>query len=125
MNFYFQFNCDPVSSYLVISASTLALIPQRVNDKGSYLAGLIEGDGSICVPENKRDKNGKLKHAHVEIVFDIKDLVLATYLKSQIGGYMVKKETSCRLTIKKAESLYILINLINGFFSWRVTPLLT
>lgn len=57
-----------------------------------------------------------MKHAHVEIVFDIKYLVLATYLQSIIGGYMVKKETSCRLTIKKAGSLYILINLIHGFF---------
>lgn len=101
MNFYYQFNYDPVSSYFIISASTIALIPQRVSDKGSYLAGLIEGDGSIYVPENKRDKNERLKHAHVEIVFDIKDFLLAAHLQSLIGGYIVKKRNKLQVNYQK------------------------
>jgi len=83
---------------------------------GPYLAGLIEGDGSIMVPKDNRDSKGHLNTAHIEIVFDIKDIFLAKFLRSIIGGYITEKQNSCRLTIKKAESLKLLIYLINGYF---------
>lgn len=100
---------------LLLSSS---LVTQLKAKHGPYLAGLIEGDGSINVPGSLRNDKGILNFASIEIVFDIKDMVLAENLQSLIGGYITKrkKETSCRLIIKKADSLYRLILLINGCF---------
>lgn len=82
------------------------------------MAGLIEGDGSILVPKGHRNSQGQLNTAYIEIVFDIKDIFLAKFLRSLIGGYIAEKQNSCRLIliIKKAESLKLLISLINGYF---------
>lgn len=47
------------------------------NNLGSYLAGLIEGDGSIIVPNTIRNQKGKLLYPMVKITFVLKDLPLA------------------------------------------------
>ena len=38
--------------------------PRKENQLGYYLAGLIEGDGSIIVPENERSESGKLRYPY-------------------------------------------------------------
>lgn len=43
---------------------------------GSYLAGLIEGDGTIVVPKQERFLKGKLNYPSIQIVFQIKDFPL-------------------------------------------------
>lgn len=43
----------------------------------SYLAGLIEGDGTILTPKTLRSDKGRLNYASVQIVFHLKDLPLA------------------------------------------------
>jgi hypothetical protein len=53
---------------------------------GSYLAGLIEGDGSIIVPKTIRNQRGKLRYPVVKITFVEKDLPLALKIKEVIGG---------------------------------------
>jgi len=83
---------------------------------GSYLAGLIEGDGHIYVPSTKRDSKGKLLAAHIEIVFHMKDLVLAKFIQNKVGGYMSYRKNSCILIVKKLDLLVNLVNLINGYF---------
>lgn len=47
------------------------------NNLGSYLAGLIEGDGSIIVPKTIRNQKGKLLYPKVKITFVEKDTSLA------------------------------------------------
>jgi hypothetical protein len=44
---------------------------------GHYLAGLIEGDGSIIVPKTIRNQKGKLLYPVVKITFVDKDAPLA------------------------------------------------
>ena len=44
---------------------------------GYYLAGLIEGDGSIIVPKTIRNQMGKLLYPKVKITFVDKDAPLA------------------------------------------------
>ena len=39
----------------------------------SYLAGLIEGDGTIIVPKTERSSKGKLNYPSIQIVFDSRD----------------------------------------------------
>jgi hypothetical protein len=45
------------------------------NNFSSYLAGLIEGDGSFFVPEyvGKRDKKDRLIYPSLQISFNAKD----------------------------------------------------
>src|SRR6266404_5851706 len=43
----------------------------------AYLAGLIEGDGTIVVPKTERSPKGKLNYPVIQIVFHSKDLPLA------------------------------------------------
>lgn len=74
-----------ISNYNLSSFDTLSLLclsipvlPINSNRKlGTYLAGLIEGDGSIIVPSSLRDSKGRKQAAHVEIEFAIEDLLLA------------------------------------------------
>lgn len=46
-----------------------------------YLAGLIEGDGSIIVPKTERSPKGKLNYPSIKIVFDLRDFPLAQIIQ--------------------------------------------
>jgi hypothetical protein len=50
---------------------------------GHYLAGLIEGDGTIIVPVTSRNKKGKLLYPKVKITFVDKNVPLAHFLKKK------------------------------------------
>ena len=49
---------------------------------GYYLAGLIEGDGTIWTSKVLISSNGRIHNPHVVISFNIKDKPLFIYLKS-------------------------------------------
>ena len=76
----------------------------------SYLAGLIEGDGSIIVPGQKIHSY----NPYFEIVFHIRDLIIAKYIPFKIGGNIYIKENYCYLKIKDFKSVLKIIHLING-----------
>lgn len=83
---------------------------------GAYLAGLIEGDGDITVPRNKRTPGGTLNYGCISIAFAIADLPLAQAIQSIVGGFIqYRNGTSCHLHIKGVHMLS-LITLINGYF---------
>lgn len=89
----------------------------RVDKWGPYLAGLIEGDGTIVVSnEIKKLKNSPI----IEIVFNKKDLELAKYLYNLLKIGKIKELSSehkyVLWRISKIEDVYILINIINGYF---------
>jgi hypothetical protein len=42
-----------------------------------YIAGLIEGDGTIHIPKSERSTKGNLNYPSIQIVFHLKDLPLA------------------------------------------------
>lgn len=63
----------------------------KINNFGSYLAGLIEGEGSFYIPDNIRNNKGKLNQASIEIVFTKYDLSLANVIIKQIGGVILLK----------------------------------
>ena len=84
---------------------------------GSYLAGLIEGDGTIIVPKQERSAKGKLNYPSVQIAFQLKDFPLCQIVQKLIGhGSISKKKQSAAyiLTINNIEGLIVLSNLING-----------
>lgn len=77
---------------------------------GSYLAGLIEGDGSIIISKDN-------KHSpRISIVFDIKDTVLAEFLMIMIGGQLYKQKNSIVLKFYKQSTILYIIELVNGYF---------
>jgi len=87
------------------------------NQLGYYLAGLIEGDGSIIVPYTIRNKNGKLLYPKIKITFVGKDAPLANKLKNVLKNGTIespKNKDYVNLLIQDTKTLYVLTKLING-----------
>lgn len=84
----------------------------------SYLAGLIEGDGTLIVPKKERSPKGNLYYPSIQIVFDIRDFPLASMLQSKLnhGSISRKKGTNAYIfTINKFEGIIHIVNIINGY----------
>nr|YP_009364333.1 hypothetical protein [Ophiocordyceps sinensis]ARF03404.1 hypothetical protein [Ophiocordyceps sinensis] len=84
----------------------------------SYLAGLIEGDGTIIVPKIERSAKNKLYYPSIQIVFDLRDFALALMIQSKLNhGSISKKKGSNAyiLSINKMEGIILVTNIINGY----------
>jgi hypothetical protein len=84
----------------------------------SYLAGLIEGDGTIIVPKTERSIKGKLNYPSIQIAFDLRDLPLALIIQSKINHGSITRKKGANayiLTINNFEGLILIANLINGY----------
>lgn len=83
----------------------------------SYLAGLIEGDGTIIVPTTERSPKGRLNFAAIQLAFAEKDYPLAAHLQSVIGhGSLSKRKTQHAYiyTVNNYDGLVKVASLING-----------
>lgn len=83
-----------------------------------YLAGLIEGDGTIVVPKTKRSLKGKLNYPSVQIAFAAKDYPFITILRLFLGCGSISKrkmQAAYIYTINDREGITALVNFINGF----------
>jgi len=83
----------------------------------SYLAGLIEGDGTIIVPKTERSAKGKLNYPAIQIIFNSKDLPLALIIQKELKyGSLAKKKgvNAYVLTINSFDGLILFTSLING-----------
>lgn len=121
-------DCAPelLTSPLALSPSYLtpALFLQgnkAENKSGSYLygylAGLVEGDGTIIVPKKTRDEKGRLVYASIQIVFAAKEFPLAVMLLKVIGhGSIAKRKESAAytITINNRKGLFRMISILNG-----------
>jgi len=70
-------------------------MPSASNDAsnfGFYLAGLIEGDGTIIVPKTERSPKGKLNYPSIQICFHLKDLPLALMIQKNIGHGSISRK---------------------------------
>lgn len=79
---------------------------------GSYLAGLIEGDGAIYIPKNNRNA------AMIIISFHSKDLPLFLILQKNLGEgniLKIKGKNAYQYTISDIKGLIKVVNLINGY----------
>lgn len=120
------FSVSLLSSLTIPASTTLrreSLIivnkDNRNKNLGPYLAGLIEGNGSIIVPNKPFSPSGSVNRGGFEICFHIKDLALAEYLKRVLGGFLRFRGQACILYIKNIDTVFNLINLINGYM---ITP---
>jgi len=84
----------------------------------SYLAGLIEGDGSIIVPKTERSLKGKLNYPSIQITFDLRDLPLAIIIQQKLGHGSLQRKKGVNayiLTINNFEGIILIVNIINGY----------
>ena len=83
----------------------------------SYLAGLIEGDGTIIVPKTERSAKGKINYPSIQLVFHLKDLPLALMIQKELkNGSLSKKKgvNAYILTINSFEGSLLITSIING-----------
>ena len=83
---------------------------------GSYLAGLIEADGSFAIHD--KDSDVKKYRPKILVVFNLADQPLATKLASitNAGTIYVKNNAGCVIWhIQKIEDVIKIINSINGY----------
>jgi hypothetical protein len=79
---------------------------------------LIEGDGSIIVPETERSAKGRINYPSIKIVFHLKNLPLALMIQKEIkNGSLSRKKgiNAYVLTIDNYDGLILLTSLINGY----------
>lgn len=89
----------------------------KSNNLNYYLAGLIEGDGSIKIPKTVRSEKGKILYPSITIVFAAKDFPLAKFLANILNGTTNKaKGEYYVLSIYSIKNIYSLVNRINGKF---------
>jgi hypothetical protein len=87
------------------------------NKFSSYLAGLIEGDGSIIVPKTDLSSKGKLNYPSINIVFNLRDFPLGQLIQKELrtGSLSrMKGVNAYLLQIKSFEGVLKLVNLLNG-----------
>lgn len=98
--------------------SALTTPPPRVSlsQFSYYLAGFIEGDGTIIVPTSKTSLSGKSLHPIIKLVFTLNDLPFAQNLQNLIGhGNIYKGSGNYYIyQIQNIEGLIRIANLING-----------
>lgn len=92
---------------------------EETNEKklAYYLAGLIEGDGTIIVPTTYRSAKGRINYPSIQIVFNLKDLPLALIIQKELGhGSLARKKgvNAYVLTINNYEGWILIVSLING-----------
>ncbi|RYE25700.1 MAG: hypothetical protein EOP51_03240 [Sphingobacteriales bacterium] len=109
--------CDEA---MVVDFLLNASTPPKLDGQlGAYLAGLIEGDGTIFVPVSLRGLDGNLDYPTIKIYFHLDDKPLAMALKELLGyGSVndVKGELTTALTVGSEAGVKDLIELLNGNF---------
>lgn len=87
----------------------------------SYLAGLIEGDGTIIVrhaTKTERSPKNKLYYPSIQIIFDLRDFPLALMVQSKLSQGSISKikgSNAYVLSINKMEGIILVTNIINGY----------
>jgi hypothetical protein len=102
----------------LICCSNLVFIKNKSNFS-YYLAGLIEGDGTIIVPKTERSIKGKINYPSLKICFHLKDLPLALLIQKNIGHGSITKQKGANayiFSVNNFEGLIFIIQLINGKF---------
>lgn len=81
----------------------------------AYVAGLLEGDGSLVTPK-PRQPGAKLRYSTVKISFALKDLPLANQLVAMFGGSVYNTTGKWVVfTIQNPSQVHAFISYINGY----------
>lgn len=118
-SFYSYDNQPYLKRSLVQPTSVIILITKHyyastTNQLGYYLAGLIEGDGSIILRKGGREKTSP----KIVFTFHNREIPMYEKLKSRLesGVVYLEKNGVCRYSITNADAVIKVINLVNGKF---------
>lgn len=97
----------------------LLILPIITTEKkktlGAYLAGLIEGDGSIVIPSRIKNSANKLQYPSIKVSFPTKELPFFTLLTTIIGGKIQNTKGNYKIwAVQDKGSLIKIVSLING-----------
>ena len=102
---------------LSLTTAFVPLLSKENNKLDFYLAGLIEGDGSIKLPKTVKSEKGKILYPSITITFASKDLPLAQFLSPILSGTINKaKGEYYVLSVYSLKALHSLCQRINGKF---------
>jgi hypothetical protein len=87
----------------------------------SYVAGLIEGDGTIHVPKTERSDKGNLNYPSIQIVFHLKDLPLALLIQKEIGHGSIHRKKGVNANSLISDAWLSGFIEADGHFSVRTT----
>jgi len=81
-----------------------------------WLTGIIEGDGTIYVPDSKRNSDNKLNYPYIKIAFHKKDHKLALKIAEILGYGSVSfaGANTVLWTVYQVDALIDLVNRLNG-----------
>ena len=82
-----------------------------------YLAGYVEGDGSLITPSTLKSPSGTNKVCSIQLIFHICDLEFVKVLQKRIGHgniYFAKDTETVRLMIQNLQGVLTVIHMING-----------
>jgi hypothetical protein len=97
-----------------ISSIGIANFPSKAK-LAAYIAGLVEGDGSIKIPSSIRSDKGKINYPSVTIIFVEKDLPLAKILTKILKGTLNKASGNWYvLSIYNLSALHEFAHLVFG-----------
>lgn len=93
---------------------------KKLRKYGPYLAGLIEGDGTFAIQDEKNIQkiNSSKYNPHIIIVFKLSDQKFAEYLcnLTNCGSiYKYKDRNYVLWKIVTIKDVYIIVSLINGY----------
>lgn len=100
--------------------NTSVICKTNKTDLGSYLAGYIEGDGSIIVPSPQKERNsiGNLYYPCIRVIFLLVDKPLAEKLQNIFGGKFVfpLNQKYFLWQVEDLAGLVKIVESVNGLF---------
>lgn len=107
-------NCNKFTIISEENSSKTSLIKNTWSENFlNYLTGLIEGDGTIIVPNSGKGKN----YPSIEISFHSHDLSLALAIQAKLGFGSISKTrgvNAYRLTINSNIGILSMVEILNG-----------
>ncbi len=130
-NFFFYLNVakaipiEDVKQALSIYNSNLHLHPIRVyspykedkNSLGYYLAGLLEGDGSISIPGLGTTTMNRILNPRIVFTSHVNNIGMYAFIQSELGGigrFQTSGTNTLRYIIGDKEGILLCINLMHG-----------
>ena len=116
---------EDVNQALSTYNSNLHLYPRRgsslykedKNSLGYYLAGLLEGDGSISIPALGTTTMNRILNPRIVFTSHVNNIGMYTFLQSELGGigrFQTSGTSTLRYIIGDKEGILLCINLMHG-----------
>ena len=93
----------------------------------NYLAGLIEGDGTLIVLTKERNNTFKKNYPSIQICFHLKDLLLCLIIQERLGFGSIKRvkgKNAYIYTINSLQGIETVCTFINGLINIKEIHLL-